>query len=348
MREPGRTVVSMASPVRRSCGLPRHWQDAPPPRATGVALIAALIVVFLATAAAVAMSERDLFDLRRSENLLRLSQGTLALQGVEAWAIGQLRREAEQQEPGQRPVARNWTLPQTEIAGGSVRGRIIDAGYCFNVNNIVDAAAKSEGDMQRLQRLLRVLAIDPNLANAILDWIDADLNTTIPGGAEDDFYTRQTPPYRSANRSVSSIGELRKVNGMTPDILQRLAPHLCALPARTMINVNAADAQVIMSLADGIGRATADSIVASRATRPFVDTAQFVQRLGGPQFAAAGEAITVNSDFLEVIGEVKMGDLALRSRSLIQRNGPQGATIVSRRLGEEDSDEDGMTAGTKQ
>jgi general secretion pathway protein K len=304
----------------------------------GVALIAALIVVFLATAAAVAMSERELFDLRRSENLLRLSQGSLALQGVEAWALGQLRREAEQQQPGSPPADLSWTLPQTKIAGGEVRGTIVDAGHCFNVNNIVDAGAKSENDMIRLQRLLRVLAIDPGLANAILDWIDADLNTTVPGGAEDDFYTRQSPPYRSANRPVTSVSELRKVNGMNAEILRRLQPHLCALPTRTMVNVNAADAQVIMSLAEGIGRATADAVVASRATRPFVDTAQFLQRLGGPQFAAAAEGVAVNSDYVEVIGQAKMGEVTVQSHTLIQRNGPQGAAIVLRRLGEEDAD----------
>jgi general secretion pathway protein K len=301
----------------------------------GTALIAALIVVFLATAAAVAMAERELFDLRRDENLLRLSQGMQALQGVEAWAVGELRREASATATGRADVQLSWALPPTKIAGGVVSGTILDAGHCFNVNNIVNSGARSEPDMLRFQRLLRVLAIDPGVADAVLDWIDADLNTTVPGGAEDDYYTRQDPPYRSANRPIASVSELLKVKGMTPEFLARLQPHLCALPQRTMINVNAADAEVIMSLADGVGRSAAEGIIAGRATHPFLQPTEFIQQLGVPPASVASDNLAVTSDYVEAIGQVKLGDIRLQSHTLIARHGDHGVTIVARRLGEE-------------
>lgn len=304
-------------------------------RSRGTALIAALIVVFLATAAAVAMAERELFDLRRDENLLRLSQGMQALQGVEAWALGELRREASATASGRTDMQFSWALPPTPIAGGMVSGTILDAGHCFNVNNIVNSGARSEPDMLQFQRLLRVLAIDPGVGDAVLDWIDADLNTTVPGGAEDDFYSRQDPPYRSANRPVASASELLKVKGMTREFLTRLQPHLCALPQRTMINVNAADAEVIMSLAEGVGRSAAQAIIAARAARPFLEPNEFIQRLGVPPATVAADNLAVTSDYVEAIGQVKLGDIRLQSHTLIARRGDRGATIVARRFGEE-------------
>lgn len=300
----------------------------------GVALITALIVVFLATAAAVAMSERQLFDLRRAENLQRLDQGMLAIKGAEAWAQAALREDLVA-HAGSARAARPWILPTTEIPGGTITAEIRDAGGCFNVNNLVDGTEPSAAGLERFRRLLLALSIDPKLANAVLDWIDADLNTTLPGGAEDDYYTRLDPPYRSPNRPIASLGELLKVNGMDTRTLERLRQYACALPGHTTINVNAANTLVLMSLGEGISKSTAESIIAMRNSHPFAQVADFLKRLLTVQVELSPDDLDVQSQYYEVLGRAKVGRVEVRATTLMARS-DAGVQVVARRLGDEE------------
>jgi len=69
---------------------------------------------------------------------------------------------------------------------------------------------------------------------AILDWLDPDDDTggsssgsyNCDGGAERDYYTQLDEPYEPRNGPLESIGELRLVRGMTPQIFRRIAPFL--------------------------------------------------------------------------------------------------------------------------
>ena len=60
--------------------------------------------------------------------------------------------------------------------------------------------------------------VDDSLADAILDWIDAD-DTPRDFGAESDYYLALPHPYRAANRPLASLSELLLVRGVTPDWL---------------------------------------------------------------------------------------------------------------------------------
>ena len=55
-------------------------------RNRGVALMTVLLVVVLATTAAVAMASRQQLDIRRTENTLYQGQGLMYLYGVESWS----------------------------------------------------------------------------------------------------------------------------------------------------------------------------------------------------------------------------------------------------------------------
>ena len=55
-------------------------------------------------------------------------------------------------------------------------------------------------------------------------------------------------PYREAKRGFVHVSELRLVKGVNADVYGALAPHVCALPAGTRINVNTATPPVLMTL----------------------------------------------------------------------------------------------------
>ena len=79
----------------------------------------------------------------------------------------------------------------------------------------------------------------------MVDWIDADI---VPGnidGAEDSVYMGQTPPYRAANRYITSTTELLALPGFGRDRYLALAPYVTALPIDAKINVCTAKDKVL-------------------------------------------------------------------------------------------------------
>lgn len=306
----------------------------------GIALIAALIVVFLASAAAVSMAERQLFEVRRTENLQRLDEAMLAVQGVEAWAAGALQADALAGATDHLNEPWALALPPTQIGGGRVSAGIMDAGGCFNLNNLLNGSEVSAIDRDRFERLLRSLDIDETvavrLANAIQDWLDPDLNTTVPGGAEDDYYSRMDPPYRSANRPFAALSELRSVNGIDDDIYRRLRPHVCALPAHSDINVNTADVPVLMSIAEGMSQSVSERIVAARRREPFTEVGDFVRVLAQAGVSVNVEGLAVGSQYFDVLGHIVVGEVTMKTHTMFSRAPGSQPRILARRIGDDD------------
>ena len=95
-------------------------------RQRGVALITALLVVSLATVAAVAMVTRLQVDMRRTGNLLNGEQAYAYAVAAESWAFVILRRD--QEESDFDSLGEDWAsaLPPIAVEGGFVNGRIED------------------------------------------------------------------------------------------------------------------------------------------------------------------------------------------------------------------------------
>lgn len=68
------------------------------------------------------------------------------------------------------------------------------------------------------EALLRLPGMTAEIADSLLDWLDADDNPR-QSGAESSYYLTLDPPYRPRNGPPASIGELLFVKGMTPTLL---------------------------------------------------------------------------------------------------------------------------------
>jgi type II secretory pathway component PulK len=92
---------------------------------------------------------------------------------------------------------------------------VIDESGKINLN----ALMKLDSSGQILYNLLMKLPnMTDDVANAIIDWIDAD-STPRSNGAEDDYYTSLSPPYHAKNGPLDSLEELLLVKGVTPQLL---------------------------------------------------------------------------------------------------------------------------------
>jgi general secretion pathway protein K len=180
----------------------------------------------------------------------------------------------------------------------------------------------SEVDVAAFRRLLRRTGLPESLADAVVDWIDADDDVTRPAGAEDAYYIARDPAYRTANRKVSEIGELLLVKGFTDVALLRLAPYLTALPGATKVNVNCASAELLEAILPGVSAAGARAIIAARDQKPYGSKLEFSRRLPESAAHAAQELLDVRSDYFVVHGTVRSGRVASGYRALVGREGP--------------------------
>jgi general secretion pathway protein K len=304
------SVAGMTAPGLSRC---RDQRD--------TALVTALLVVSLATVAAVAMATRLQVDVRRTGNLLHGEQAYAYALAAESWAEVILRRDAEDSTVD--TLAEDWAtaLPPISVEGGFVSGRIEDLQGRFNVNNLVGPDGKpSEPDLAYFKRLLGLLDIEPGLAIALLDWIDVDINATFPDGAEDDIYLLENPPYRAANRPLVSISELRLVKGYSPEIIALLAPYITALPAPTALNVNTASPLVLQALHADMGAIDAEQIVEARGEEGFAQLETFLalDALAGLQLDVD---VDIKSGWFNVLTDVRIGRGQAQLESRLQRNG---------------------------
>lgn len=294
----------------------------------GIALITVMLVLALATVAVVSMSTARQMDIRRTENQLRTMQAWEYVYGLEAWATSRLL--ADGQDNKSDGLADSWSksLPTGAVAGGTVQADITDLQGRINLNNLLVDGEPSKEDVKRLKRLLRNLEIKEELVDAVLDWIDADMDIRYPHGAEDETYTRLKPPYRAANRQFADVSELLLVDGMTMEIYRKLQLHVYAVEGYAPVNVNTASPTVLRCLADDISVDQAESIFRARG-KPFEKVAEFLKDETVADAGIGKYGLGVSSQNFLLQGQIDMGKTHLLFESQLQRDSG-GAQVVKR------------------
>ncbi len=220
-------------------------------RQQGLALITALLVVALAVTAAAYLSIDQQIWLRQAQNLNERSQAEAVREAAFNWAIILLENDIKNTTNDHKDE--NWAkdIPPIPVEGGSVSGgfigKLYDAQARFNINNIFYNGAPNPANIGIFQKLLSDQELDPNLSDAVLDWLDADEQQR-PSGAEDSDYMQLPIPYRTAMQPLQSVDELRLIRGFTPKVMDKLLKFITVLPAPTQINVNTADVGVLKAL----------------------------------------------------------------------------------------------------
>ena len=302
-------------------------------RQRGVALITAMMITALATIVAANLAWDNALDLRRTNVQLNFDQAGLVAIGAEGWVGTILKQDLIDSDTDHLGEIWAVELPGLPIDGGELVGRVVDLQGRFNINNLVDEqGAVSIRDVAQFQRLLAVLDIDPALAGYAADWLDADLEPGFPNGAEDSVYTGKIPAYRTANRRISSTAELAAIEGMTRESMERLLPHIAALPGRTAINVNTATPAVLQSLGEDIGPGDVERLLSERESGGFVDiTTSFSSLVEAEQMGRLATA----SNYFQLIVVVRIDTVHYMLYSVLER-GPNGiVTPILRSIGTE-------------
>lgn len=295
----------------------------------GIALITVMLVLAVVTVVLVSMSSDRQMDIRRTENQLRTAQAWEYVYGLEAWAENQLRADlADNKNDAATDL---WSKPLSTILTpeGQFEAEIIELQGRINLNNLLVDGAASEDDVHRLKRLLINLDIKPERVDAMLDWIDADMEIRYPHGAEDETYSKLSPPYRSANSFFSDVSELLRVQGMTLDEYQKILPYVYVADGYQPINVNTASAVVLRTLADDIKKDQAESLFRASG-KPFEKMEDFFKDEAMAGISVNKMSLSVYSNHFLLSGQIDMGKNRLAFQSQLKRN-KAGVVAVVRR-----------------
>ena len=275
-----------------------------------------LVVAIAATTAAYLALDQQIW-VRQAQNLSDRAQAEVVRAGAQEWAITLLAKDAKDSKSDD--LTEDWAkpLPPLAVEGGQVTGRIRDTQGLFNLNNLVRSGAPSPSDVGTFQHLLQSLDIDPNLTDAVIDWIDADSHARA-AGAEDIDYLQMKTPYRAANQPLQSVEELRLVRGFTPEIVDKLRPWIAALPQPTETNVNTAPKEVLSALFHTLPASAIEQLIAQR---PYTDQAQLTKKvqelMTSPDFKAF---YGIKSSYFEVEVTTLFGRYQRTTQALIQRS----------------------------
>jgi len=206
----------------------------------GVALIVAILLVALGTILAAAVAYENAMTYRRGTGTYAFDESLLIAQGAEALAAYGI-RQFYQSDPNQVYVGQGWDKPvgpMEVVPGVMLEASLEDMQGRLNLNNLVNKDGTPDPVyVAAFTKLLELVGLETKWAPMMVDWIDADIVPQNPDGAEDSVYMGQTPPYRTANRYITSTTELLALPGFGRDRYLALAPYIAALPVNTKINV---------------------------------------------------------------------------------------------------------------
>lgn len=196
------------------------------PNSGGMALIMAMIAIFVLSALAVgfalsmkvearlaqnADSEQQMLWLGRSG--VELARYVLANHPPEPFdSLNQRWAGGSGSMAESNSVLSSIPLDNYPVGDGTVSIKIIDLDRKVNINTASAAT---------IQQALTVMGVDANeisvVSDSILDWIDAD---DIPrvAGAESDYYQGLVVPYYAKNAPIDNLSELLLVRGITPEM----------------------------------------------------------------------------------------------------------------------------------
>lgn len=319
----------------------------------GVALLTVLLLVAVMTLLVIAVLDDIRFGLRRAGNAQTVAQAQWYALGTEALAQVQIRRLAER-DAVRTTLSGDWNgrpflfpIGDAGTEGGVIRARVSDGTACFNLNSVVRGAGeqwqRQDLGVRQYLALMQALAFAPNqaqsLADALVDWIDAD-QARSASGAEDAAYGARGSGYRTSGALLGEVSELRAIAGYDGAAYARLRPHVCALPdaALSPVNVNtleADDAVILSMLTDNaITPEAARRVLAARPADGWPDEASFWTQPALADVAVEPpvlEQVALRTRYFDLQTEVEYGGAEVVLSALLEQDAAGLVRLVARR-----------------
>jgi len=331
-------------------------------RRDGIVLLIVLFFVLLLTTAVATFVRRATVDslvarhrdaARRAEALARggveLAKGLLLEDRIRE-AAASLRVDSADE-----PWAQVAALPLPVGDDATLRLHILDSGARLNLNALFDKGKMRDDQTRLLLEALFTRVVDEmpgrpedkhydprELADHLVDFVDADETTLAGGAAEDAPYQNASPPYRAPNRPLLSLDELRLVEGIDGPLFEALRPYLTVYPwvKGDGINPNTAPPHVLGLLYHGVSEdyrlADADEVAEVLARREegglWCDASASDERCRALAEVVPGTLYppaTWSSEIFTVISQATVGDVTRTVEAVLDRTAPEKPAVLA-------------------
>ncbi|MGC0153852.1 type II secretion system minor pseudopilin GspK [Chromobacterium vaccinii] len=322
-------------------------------RQSGMAVIMALLIVALATTAASLVLWQQGLWWHQLENDHSRAQLRLVADAGLGWSMEILRFNNGAAGNGVVALSQLWAqpLPQTEAQGVKVSGALTDLQGRFNINSLVLNGQTNARQLKFYRALLKTLGLPTRLSEPLLK--------SLRGGRDEDDKPANDANGAAApqpNHPLTRVEMLRWLPGYTPEVMEKLAPHVAALPPTvTQINVNTATDMVMKTLLPVIGDGNLLVLMKQRQNNYFKDAADFKARQPPPGIVADTD-IGAASNYFLLDSRASYGKARLSMRAMIYSNqnvvkmmwrqdGNDGRGLLARSAGDKHDDAATLSAG---
>jgi general secretion pathway protein K len=348
--------------------IPQQRLPSNPQSQAGLAILTVLLIISLMVTLLSFLVERQHLLIRRLANQGVSEQGYQYATGVDAWAMRVLHEDENRDVDylgedwggfGQPPEVesdkrRSFSLDlstqrqRDEVAvvnfgqDVALEYQIKDLNGRFNLNNLANKD-KPTRDLQGVifRHLLEQLQIGEfderqNLAGSLVDWLDAN-DTSVGNGFESGDYQSKRTPYFAADQMLTSVGELRFVEGFNQAIINTLKPYVTVLPiSNAGININTTSAEVMSSLSNVsvLDKLSVDTFLTLREDPGFLGFQP--DQIQAAESAIIGVApdgstfipdmLQTMSNFFQINTRVSLGDYRFCLQTMVFRENPDATT----------------------
>lgn len=198
----------------------------------------------------------------------------------------------------------------TDTQDAFLSGYMLDAQARINLFNLSKTGEISTATQTALQKLYALLG----LPSEELEDLVANLQAAVD------------PDRQNAPLLPQKIGQLTWL-GVSNSSLTTLAPFVNWLPESTPINLNTARAEVLYACIPALDMASAQRIVQQRENSPFKSANDARQRINIPANIWSDQKYSIESDYFEVYGRLRLEKITVEEHSLVQRHNRNVVTL---------------------
>ncbi|KAA6167688.1 type II secretion system minor pseudopilin GspK [Pseudomonas veronii] len=279
----------------------------------GMAIISALLIAAVVAVIAGGMLTRQTVFTRGLEAEQLRVQGQWLLQG------GLERSRQLLWVARQKDVLTRLDQPWVRVQEGVFEGRIDDEQGKFNLRNLVNREQLDAEQLHSFERLCRTLGVDPAVSRRISQRVIAS-------------YAQKGLPAKYP--MLRSLDDLSGLEGLTPEVLQRLQAYISVLPGNTWVNGNTASAEVLSAVVPQLSLSQAHGLVAERDNGHwFINRGDFVNRLHLPQVAVDSVQVGITSEWFRLQGQARRERRRVTIDALLHRPEDREPKVIWSRVG---------------
>ena len=253
----------------------------------GFALVITLLITALLVALAVEFVDEVFVDTSARHTYVEAQQaGFLAGSGIEAGTRLLQYGLNGQNYSSLADLDRLASLLHIDDEQGTVQVTFVEESGKLNINAIVNPDG-TDNDVYRpiANRLFKKLGLQPDLLDAVADWIDTNSEVRT-AGAETSFYQTLKPPYAAKNGNLETFEELRLIKGFDGKIVSLLRPYITVYPdvpgsPTAPVNINTAPRELLAALDDKMTDDLAQQVIVYRKTTPLKSSTDLGNAVAG-------------------------------------------------------------------